>query len=240
MIKLSMYMVTHKKLEYIPKDRIPFYVGGHISEDNYLCDDIKDNISYKNKNYCELTAFYWIWKNDNTSDYVSIEHYRRFFMYGLFRPTKKKNIINILNKFDGIQMKKHNFKVSLTNYYQQHHILTDLTYAEEAITKYYPEYLETYHQVMNGNVASMCNMLVLSKKNFDNYCGWLFKILAYVEKNIDVKDRDAYQARVFGFISERLQNVWIEYNKLNMKNLPIYFHEPSKIKSILKSIKNKF
>ena len=51
---------------------IPIQAGAALTE-RRICemkDNIGENISYKNKQYCELTALYWIWKNDD-SDYAS-------------------------------------------------------------------------------------------------------------------------------------------------------------------------
>lgn len=79
---LSMYVVGHRDFE-IPsnanKAYKPIMVGNYTGESQYLRDNIGDNISDKNLYYCELTACYWIWKNDNASDIVGICHYRRYF-----------------------------------------------------------------------------------------------------------------------------------------------------------------
>ena len=75
-----MYMVTHKPVDFIPEGRTPIFVGNGDNIRDYLRDNTGDNISEKNPYYCELTAMYWIWKNDSSSKYISIEHYRRFFM----------------------------------------------------------------------------------------------------------------------------------------------------------------
>ena len=50
---------------------------------------------------------------------------------------------------------------------------------------------------------------------------WIFGILSEVEKQIDIDNYDDYQKRVFGFLSERLFNVWIKKNNLKIKHLNV-------------------
>lgn len=53
----------------ISQTELPFAVG----------DDTGDNISDRNRHYCELTAHYWAWKNLHDADYIGLNHYRRYF-----------------------------------------------------------------------------------------------------------------------------------------------------------------
>ena len=49
--------------------------------DNMIGDDTGDNISELNRNFNELTAIYWAWKNYDklgNPDYIGLAHYRRF------------------------------------------------------------------------------------------------------------------------------------------------------------------
>ena len=41
----------------------------------------------------------------------------------------------------------------------------------------------------------------------------LFDVLFEVEKNIDISDRDIYQSRVYGYLAERLLNVYFLKNQ---------------------------
>ena len=57
-------------------------------------------------------------------------------------------------------------------------------------------------------------MIYTSKDIFDSYSKWLFDILFEVEKRVDITNRDTYQKRIFGFLSERLLKVWVQKNNL--------------------------
>ena len=51
---------------------LPVQVGRAIAREDlgYTGDDSGENISAKNRNYCELTAQYWAWTNRSDADYL--------------------------------------------------------------------------------------------------------------------------------------------------------------------------
>ena len=80
---MKIYVITHKAFkDFAPRSLyVSLLVGADINKGKnfYLKDNsTADNISSKNKNYCELTGAYWIWKNVK-EDIVGICHYRRYF-----------------------------------------------------------------------------------------------------------------------------------------------------------------
>ena len=86
-----------KKLHYVPVG-----LGNENFSSEFLRDNTKKNISFKNKNYGEYTFHYWFWKNmlkkikNNT--WIGFCTYRRFWQ-------AKKNI-NTKNKLENISLKK--------------------------------------------------------------------------------------------------------------------------------------
>jgi hypothetical protein len=82
---------THKEFNYIPDNSfLPIHVGKEISAVDlpYQVDNTGTNISSKNKNYCELTALYWAWKN--LEHWWSSEHWDIKGCRTLWQPQQKK------------------------------------------------------------------------------------------------------------------------------------------------------
>ncbi len=77
---LKIFQAFHKEYSFNTDcDWIqPIGVGGYKQAD-FLADDVGDNISNLNSYYCELTAHYWAWKNDNNYSHIGLCHYRRLF-----------------------------------------------------------------------------------------------------------------------------------------------------------------
>ena len=68
-------------------------------------------------------------------------------------------------------------------------------------------------------------MMILQKELLDQYCQWLFDILFELEKRLDISSYSANDKRVFGFVSERLLDVWLMENKIKYRDIPYIFLE---------------
>ena len=227
----SIYVVTHKQSE-IPKleGYIPIVVGSHNANyDNCCYDNTGDNISEKNPNYCELTALYWVWKNDKFSSDIGLCHYRRYFHSDKFVPNEKQ-VCDYLNSRDVRRiLKNHDIILPMPVWFggitvEEQFLSTsinkkDLEILRNVIYKLCPEYINAYDKTLNSYSMSICNMFVMPRKYLDDYCSWLFSILFEFEKNVDLKGYTPYYQRIFGFVGERLLNVYVKKNKLKIKYL---------------------
>lgn len=88
-VKKIILTAHHKNDAAIPVFKKYFYpiqVGSALNEADLGIerDDTGENISNKNKNYCELTAYYFAYKNLDF-DYAGLMHYRRIFSVRNFR-----------------------------------------------------------------------------------------------------------------------------------------------------------
>lgn len=178
-------------------------VGADLTEKRVcaICDNTGENISCKNKEYCELTALYWIWKND-TSDYAGLGHYRRHFELNeeLIHKLAQSDVDVILT------IPILNFP-SVGYLYKQDHIAKDWEIMMEAIKELQPEYSETANRLQDGIFYYAYNMIIAKKNILDDYCKWLFPILEYCEEHCEKKD-DKYQNRYLGFLAERLLSIY--------------------------------
>lgn len=188
-------------------------VGASLSE-NKICDvrdDVGDNISDKNRQYCELTALYWLWKNCE-SEWIGLSHYRRRFVIS---DAEIKKLLNsdIDAVFTTPVMNEPNVKFM----YEKNHCSEDWLTVKDAIRKICPEYNDSFHSMEISDNYIPYNMFIMRKTFLNDYCEWLFPILFYCEKEIGQKD-DVYQNRYIGFLAERLMSVYFIHNmdKYNM------------------------
>lgn len=217
----KIFVITHKKIFYkIKEDYVPVQVGNNSLDEKYLKDNTGDNISDKNSNYCELTALYWLWKNYELPDYVGICHYRRFFVKRPFYKLIDQKYINKqLENYDVIL--PYHFKTKST--VKDHFINSpsgrkeDIERLENLIKLKYSEYYQDYINVMSAKSSSYFNMMILSKELFNEYCEWLFDILFEYEKSTNLTGYTKQEARIYGFLSEFLLNVWIKHKNLKIR-----------------------
>ena len=101
----------------------------------------------------------------------------------------------------------------------------DLT--REIIADLEPDYLDSYDAVMQQRSGYMFNMFIMSKSLSDAYCEWLFPIIDELYKKMDITGYSAFDARLFGRVSERLLNVWLL--KLNLKVVEVPFMYMEKV-----------
>lgn len=226
------YIATHKKFN-VPNlnGYCALQVGAEEKEKyGYLRDNIGNHISGKNANYCELTGLYWIWKNTDDS-YKGLVHYRRYF--------GRNNLSNKISDICSYEyllncLKSVDIVLPYVEYFKQNakeeillHCCTEEIFDKlrQIIETKYPDYIETYDRYFNENKASLFNMLFCKREIFDAYCEWLFSILFVLEKQVDLAKLNTYQQRLYGFLSERLLNVWVIKNKLVVKHLPVIHME---------------
>ena len=229
MKKIELFVATHKAALF-PQNEIykPIHVGKALSglELNIARDDVRDHISDLNPNFCELTALYWMWKNSD-AEILGLVHYRRFFT-GSF-PFQNISILQAsdLHFKTGVNIilaKKIYFakiidpllKFDLLNHYSVYeqfclgHFSKDWDAVRDVIYELYPEYLKSFYHVSDSKYGlSLFNMFVADREFVNHYCEWLFKILFKLKEQVDISKYDTYQARLFGFLSERLLNIYV-------------------------------
>lgn len=222
------YIITHKRVKLPKLDKyLPLQVGSSLHEHlDYLTDDTGDNISEKNPNYCELTGLYWIWKNTK-DDYKGLVHYRRYFGKSDFSSSFEQ--IYSYDELKGF-LQDHDLVTSYVANFKQNahdeimiHCCTEEIFGNlrASVAKCSPEYLSDFDKFFNQNKAVLFNMMFCRGDLFDEYCQWLFTILFNLEPQVDLSSLNAYQQRLYGFLSERLLNIWISHKELKVKHLPI-------------------
>lgn len=256
---MTVYVITGNKLDYpLPESYRPLLVGANFNPVpvGYLADNVGDNISEKNHEYCELTGLYWLWHH-SSDNFIGLSHYRRYFanyqnrkqmdfhimISGKVHPASDDALQNQLSNFDWIVAQPLKLDAeSNWRFYQEFHHIEDLQKTREIIKEDFPPYVVAFdHFMHHSNRLSPYNMFYTTRDNLNSYCKWLFHILHRLEEQTDLSGYDQYQRRLYGFIAERLLNVWLQaHDNLRVNYLPVFKTTEVNRRHVLKLIKEKF
>lgn len=188
----------------------PIQVGAALTDrrlyKNILTDSCGKNISEKNRQYSELTAMYWMWKNAG-EEFLGLCHYRRHFILPDNWAALMKNM-----KIDAVLPVPSYAAPNIEENYKARHEGDDWVFLMQYLKTEYPEDYRIAVEVFSGQLYSPCNMFITRKNILDELCEWLFPILSVVEEHVGEKE-DVYQNRYLGFISERLITLFFEKKK---------------------------
>lgn len=228
MEKITIIVAAHKAYPMPDMQMyLPVQVGSAISAAlPYVRDDTGRNISEKNKTFCELTGLYWGW-NHLDAEYIGLCHYRRYFARRRFGSRWERILTEVeaqqlLLQKDVILPKKRHYWIE-TNYsqYIHAHHREDLDTTRQILSEMHPDYLPAYDAVMKRTSGHRFNMFIMKKEILDAYCGWLFDVLFELERRLDISGYDPVSRRVFGYVGERLLDVWVETNHIAYTELPV-------------------
>lgn len=241
MKQIKILVSCHKK-SYLPENALlsSIQVGAALSEKkfeaDYYDDARKENISEKNKMYCELTAQYWAYKNI-TADYYGFFHYRRYLAFkdiypvdcqgNLLKkarhpyeeiPSIKDNLEQfgldenrmrtVIEQYDIITVLRERMNVSVYRQYCQFHKKQDIDLLIDIVKELHPEYTAAMQWYLDSKKLYFMNMYIMKKQYFDEYAEFAFSVLEEFEKRMCVEEYSEAELRVIGFLAERLFGIY--------------------------------
>lgn len=208
-----------------------------IGEADVLFETDGENIVEKNPFFCELTGLYWLLKNrwKEMEDYVGFCQYRRYFAFHPQRGGQGRAAAEdfpSLIRLDGVEarLREADFHVltperfaprTVMEMYQRYHRASDLAMLRRILSERYPDYLPAFDEVMQRQEMHGRNMFLTSRYHFLSYAEWLLDVLLRLEKRIAIPYEDKYQRRLFGFLAERMCDVYLQRHHLTSSTLSL-------------------
>lgn len=207
----------------------PVQVGASFADTHFpdfLYDDTGENISGKNRSYCELTAHYWAWKNVK-ADYYGFFHYRRYLYPDVrvkqpYRIEQKPTsslleklgygkFAELIQHYDLILPKGENMYVPVWEHYAQapFHHKEDLELVRKILLARHPEFTDAAKEYLNGSLCYFGNIFIMRSEVFQAYCAWLFPLLEEFDTQADTSGYSPQERRVDGYLAERLLGIYV-------------------------------
>lgn len=244
--KVCILVACHQHSQLPQSDvYLPIQVGAALTDLDLGIqrDNEGENISEKNGSYCELTAMYWAWKNLKKVDVVGICHYRRYldfqnqcrpyFSHTSYNTNEFNEICFDLAQSDvnqclagGVVVPKSiSINSTLMQNYCEYHVSDDYRILKSIVEQTQSEKIKKAFNAVFEHSYKMYpyNIFLMRWKEFDSYCLWLFPLLAQVEQATNIEHYNKFQKRIYGFMAERLFNVWLMAEHKQIIEKPIIF-----------------
>ncbi len=245
---IKLFVCCHRPVD-VPKHPllVPLQVGAALADSRFygfLHDDAGENISRKNRSYCELTAQYWVWKNVR-ADYYGFFHYRRYLYpdvnakwpyrvegratLSLLNKVGYGELGNLIPQYDLILPKREDMHIPVREHYAQaqFHHRKDLELVAQVVREQNPEMAQATDQYLSSTACYFGNIYIMKRNIFYDYCAWLFPILQEFDLRKDVSGYCFQEQRVDGYLAERLLGIYATYyHKSKVLELPrLHFFE---------------
>ena len=240
---IRLLMCCHKTYETIPPLWQPIQCGAALNPavEGAIPDSTGDNISLQNRCYCELTAHYHAWKN-LSAEYYGFCHYRRFFgvesctkrpylALGTLSEKQERKLLGdegywreLICSHDIIVPRSEDMGLSVREHYctSAYHYEEDLELFFEILSQYAPELNETAQEYLAQDRQYFCNMFIMDREHFNQYCSILFAVLSEFDSRKSPHG-DFQSDRTDGYLGELFTGVYICYCRKNgarIKELP--------------------
>ena len=195
-----------KKKYPLPEWIVPIQVGaaaGHCP--GMRTDDTGDNISGRNFNYSELTATYWLWKN-NDSLYKGVCHYRRYL-----KLTEGEVNKLVAGDVDAVLPLPFFCYPDAKAQYGRYISEEDSRLLFSVLKELEPAYYNAAQVLLAGPYLYNYNMLIAKREVFDRYCAWMFPLLFAVEEKMKEKGVER-KDRYLGYMGEVLTSLYFMKN----------------------------
>ena len=239
----KIFMCCHKPPEFTPPLCTAIQCGSALNSklpDVVYDDEGCNNISEKNREYCELTAHYYAWKNID-ADYYGFCHYRRFFLFDdtikkpylavdALRDKEKKFLGNelelerVFKDHDIIAPRSEDMGITVREHYctSDHHYTEDMELFLKIIAERVPLLSEAAAAYLAQNRQYFCNMFIMDKACFFEYCEILFPVLGEFDRR-KTPHGDFQSDRTDGYLGEVFTGIYINYARkkgARIKELP--------------------
>lgn len=197
----------------VPACICPIQVGAELTEQSVaeLKDNTGDHISQKNRDYCELTATYYAWKNCEAA-YKGLCHYRRVFELSSaeLETLFGSDAADVILPYPTIHLpdisRQHNRYISESEWRAM----------RQAVWECEPSYAADFDRIFSERYFYNFNMLVAKAEVFDDYARRLFGILERTEEII-AKEGVVTTKRYAGYLGENLTTLYFRKNRDRLK-----------------------